>query len=957
MLGSCPLIRSRIYFRRGWLVRERGSLPCPTEGRNEYTRRYLAPPGFELVPYDLLQEVGEMTQITRKLVPMRGLILLLTVTLGAGLVLVGCGDDDTATTPAPAPPPPPPAPAPELGEPEPEPEPEPEAPATPTGLMVSATTETSITWTWDAVEGAIGYAVQVSADEMFDETDMIHPAAEATFTASPLPPETSVFVRVAAAGGTLEAPLLSAWTTHVTGTSAMPPPPPPAPMAPATPTGLMSESGEGSISWSWDAVEGADGYAVQVSMDEMFDDTDETTYTTETTHSVADLGYGEARFARVASTSGMGDDMLTSMWTTHTTGMSAAAPPPPPAPMAPAAPTGLTAESGDGSISWSWEAVEGADGYAVQVSMDEMFGDEETTYTMETTHSVADLGYAATRYARVASTSGTGDDMLMSAWTNHATGTSAMAPPPPPAGSGHGDVLAVGWTRRIQHFLIANSDHTDAEDRHGGREHRHHGVLERLPPSSRRCSWTDCKRWSAWLERRWQHAVRVRGLGCLLQDDVLHGDERGLYDAADDAGRQSGDGADGRHVLRRLRSVQVPRWYGSSEMGPPALVVEDSAACNAFAPTLMLDVGYIDNDGMDPRAAGGADAATAVGGPDGVDIGWTYTSDTAFTSKHDFADIRGGTSFSVTGPEAAKSSTAKALPMRAQKADKTGYIQDYQEAAYFRADAIAGTDAGNNICNQAVYKNTDGDLDTPKGCFRIASEATLKSNGEISGAVNYMAGYTVTLAPEDASVTWGNVDWEEDPFDGLTCDSYPSVAMDELDVCELLDDEVMTATSKKMSTEAVLLERPDGAPATTSQMVAKVQVGAGSAPDTRFKSLWIDFDSDGKITDTIWDDVYNQPSTETLNPGVVHWVHINLNDGDGDPISDIGKVDFGVPFGTSGFDADANRLRDNAASTAATGALRIGRRGGPGAGRQRRQRCRHLERCRQEMLDGRSLRS
>ena len=113
-----------------------------------------------------------MTQITRKSVPMRGLILLLTVTLGAGLVLSGCGDDDTATTPAPAPPPPPPPPAPE---PEPEPEPPaPEAPATPTGLMVSETTETSITWTWDAVEGATGYAVQASADEMFDATDTVH---------------------------------------------------------------------------------------------------------------------------------------------------------------------------------------------------------------------------------------------------------------------------------------------------------------------------------------------------------------------------------------------------------------------------------------------------------------------------------------------------------------------------------------------------------------------------------------------------------------------------------------------------------------------------------------------------------------------------------------------------------------------------------------------------------------
>ena len=94
----------------------------------------------------------------------------------------------------------------------------------------------------------------------------------------------------------------------------------------------MSESGEGFITWSWDAVEGADGYAVQVSMDEMFDDMDASTYTLETTHSIEDLGYGATRYARVASTSGEGDAMLMSMWTTHTTGMSAAEPPPPPPP-------------------------------------------------------------------------------------------------------------------------------------------------------------------------------------------------------------------------------------------------------------------------------------------------------------------------------------------------------------------------------------------------------------------------------------------------------------------------------------------------------------------------------------------------------------------------------------------------------------------------------------------------
>ncbi len=174
-----------------------------------------------------------MTQITRKSVPMRGLILLLAMFLSAGLVLSGCGDDDTATTPAPAPPPPPP-PAPE---PEPEPEPPaPEAPATPTGLHVDETTETSIEWHWNAVEGAIGYAVQVSLDEMFDATDKVVPTVETHYTESDLEPETSVYLRVAAASGTLEAPILSDWSTHVTGMSAMPPPPPP----PAAPDPVMA---------------------------------------------------------------------------------------------------------------------------------------------------------------------------------------------------------------------------------------------------------------------------------------------------------------------------------------------------------------------------------------------------------------------------------------------------------------------------------------------------------------------------------------------------------------------------------------------------------------------------------------------------------------------------------------------------------------------------------------------
>ena len=178
------------------------------------------------------------------------LILLSAAFLGAGLVLVGCGDDDTATTPAPPPPPPAPAPAPE---PEPEPEPPaPEAPATPTGLMVSETTETSVTWTWNASEGALGYVVQANTDEMWDDADTVlfdgvPFTTGTTFTASDLPPQTAVFARVRAAAGTLEAPVFSDWTTHVSAMSDMPPPEPepePEPLAAIEVTFSLSEDAD-----------------------------------------------------------------------------------------------------------------------------------------------------------------------------------------------------------------------------------------------------------------------------------------------------------------------------------------------------------------------------------------------------------------------------------------------------------------------------------------------------------------------------------------------------------------------------------------------------------------------------------------------------------------------------------------------------------------------------------------
>ena len=374
-----------------------------------------------------------MKSLASKFSSSRGWALLLILFLGAGLLVSACGDEEVPTPTTPAPPPPPPP------TPEPEPEPEPEPPATPAGLMVSATTENSITWTWNAVEGATAYAVQISMDEIFGDDDVTTIALTPTHTVSDLPPSTLIYLRVAAGVGTsLEDALLSDWSTHVTGMTAMPPPPPEPPEPPAVPTGLqVSSSGDDFIEWSWDAVEGADGYDVQFSPDEMFDPGDEIIPRTagQTSYRREPLPAGSSAFLRVRSRAGAGEDRLESEWSTHATGTTTAPPPPPPL-EPPAVPTGLqVSDSGEDFIEWTWDEVEGADGYEVQFSLDEMFdpGDEIIPRTAgQTSYRREPLPAGSSAFLRVRSRSGTGDDRLESEWSTHATGMTAAPPPPPP---------------------------------------------------------------------------------------------------------------------------------------------------------------------------------------------------------------------------------------------------------------------------------------------------------------------------------------------------------------------------------------------------------------------------------------------------------------------------------------------------------------------------------------------
>ena len=105
------------------------------------------------------------------------------------------------------------------------------------------------------------------------------------------------------------------------------PTPPAAPEPPGVPSGLrVSATGEDFVEWTWNPVEGADGYDVQFSLDERFDAADEVIgrAADQTSYRRRPLPAGSTAFLRVRSASGSGDGRLTSEWSAHVSGMTPA---------------------------------------------------------------------------------------------------------------------------------------------------------------------------------------------------------------------------------------------------------------------------------------------------------------------------------------------------------------------------------------------------------------------------------------------------------------------------------------------------------------------------------------------------------------------------------------------------------------------------------------------------------
>ena len=155
----------------------------------------------------------------------------------------------------------------------------------------------------------------------------------------------------------------------------------------------------------------------------------------------------------------------------------------------------------------------------------------------------------------------------------------------------------------------------------------------------------------------------------------------------------------------------------------------------------------------------------------------------------------------------------------------------------YGADTVDLTAAGAPL-PPSDYNRSNTSVTLPDGCFRTSVTA-----------VNVLADYAIEIAPKGADVSWGSVSWEEDPFDGLSCESMMIAASDYVDVCDLFEEEVDRAVSAGWS---------DG--------VAHYSVATGtggnkitwSAPSKakirQFQTVWYDNNNNEKPTKDIYMD-------------------------------------------------------------------------------------------------------
>ena len=237
---------------------------------------------------------------------------------------------------------------------------------------------------------------------------------------------------------------------------------------------------------------------------------------------------------------------------------------------------------------------------------------------------------------------------------------------------------------------------------------------------------------------------------------------------------------------------------------------------------------------------------------DGVDLGIVTSSSLEMNVKHVFSGVAGGTNTSKTVKAAPGS--GKTLAMAAVASIFVDQENDVDGAG--TAAAPYGVNE-EHVCEDTadgMGRYDGGSLtDKPKGCFRLRGPGADRGDNDPGKGADYLSGWTIELSPIGGDVSWGRVDWEDNPFEDLQCGAMdPIVVADHIDICSMFDAEVDLATSKGWKPTVVFQSETPGFDSNTNAAIAdqvvmwKADADRGSY--TRmFKTIWFDDNLDGKI--------------------------------------------------------------------------------------------------------------
>ena len=629
-----------------------------------------------------------MMQIKGKSASFRGLTLLLALMLGAGLALTGCGDDDAPATPAPAPAPsPPPQP------------PAPEPPGTPANLRVASTGVDYIEFSWDMVEGATGYVVQMSMTEG-DFSAALQAEVTGTMHKFTVAAETAGYGRVRA----MNDDGMSDWSDAVMGMSMA------APLMLGTPMPTVSSTGPDHIEWSWDPVENALAYQVRVA-DSMAGLADAGPELQTATMKRVDAEPEMEMYISVRAGAGTLTSPIVGDWSAPVMGMSDVAPMP----------------------------------FVVSMMPPESAADRACSGQPFCPDTQTDPKKAMAGVNKLMMVTSSHDAQVSPMWIDDSGAASVDMGDSTP-------FAHVSWN--AMQSAVAND-----------------GVTFMF-----------------------QRVTTGAGQEPMAMGDMMY-ITCGPFECTEAAD-------------------EVP--------AAPEITIANSAACTAFEADLTLNVGLGFNGGFrDGNIVGITVEGSQSELKRGIDAGWTYTSSSGASVMHEFVGVigTGGGSLKVKGLPLSKTSTPKSLGMTkgtGNNADVNHFGGLYADTATAGGGPIwNGTadcfglqddrDGSTNLLDTDKlgysYATISGEagragtLQKPRNCFRIVT-AGRPTVGNEAVRQNFLPGYRVHVTP-NASVTWAGsqVAWAKgtDPFDGLDCESVTFQAADQtdLEVCDSFQQQAM----------------------------------------------------------------------------------------------------------------------------------------------------------------------